>query len=314
MDDIIRVKHLVKRYKGEKKNAVNGISFSVQRGSFFALLGPNGAGKTTTVSVLSTTLAKTSGKVMIDGHNLDTDANSIRKKLGIIFQKPSLDQNLTAEENIRLHTVLYGLYPFTPTYSLMPAGYKDKVNDLAGLFGLKGSLFKQIRTFSGGMKRKLEIVRSLMHEPEIIILDEPTSGLDPVSRRSLWEYISTVRAKSNITILLTTHYLEEAENVDSVCIIDNGTIVSQGTPADIKKKLVRDFLILDAENRRKLKEEIDGMHLPKSKGFPLKVYLHRKSAQEVIGNITTPLSVLKIHTPTLEDAYLEIIGNHEKRD
>jgi ABC-2 type transport system ATP-binding protein len=198
-------------------------------------LGPNGAGKTTTISVLTTTLAKTSGKIIIAGYDLDKHPSEVRQNIGVIFQNPSLDVNLTAEENIRFHSVLYGLYPFSPTFSLMPKAYQDRVKELAKIIGIEKELFSQIKTFSGGMKRKLEIIRSLMHNPQVLFLDEPTSGLDPLSRKNLWEYLTKVRKTKNTTIFLTTHYLEEAEDADRVMIINHGKIVASGSPKDLKK-------------------------------------------------------------------------------
>lgn len=231
----IEVTDLVKKYKKSDKNAVDKISFAVNSGEFFAFLGPNGAGKTTTISMLTTTLAKTSGKVIIAGYDLDKNPQDVRQNIGVIFQNPSLDMNLTAEENIRFHSILYGLYSFAPTFSLMPKSYQDKVHELAKLIGIEKEVFKPIKTFSGGMKRKLEIIRSLMHNPKVLFLDEPTSGLDPISRKKLWQYISDVRKKEKTTIFLTTHYLEEAEDADRVAIIDKGKIVTINTPAKIKK-------------------------------------------------------------------------------
>ncbi|MDQ6695639.1 MAG: ATP-binding cassette domain-containing protein, partial [Chloroflexota bacterium] len=203
---IIEVNDLVKRYRKADANAVDGVSFSVEQGELFTLLGPNGAGKTTTISILTTTLAPTSGSVTIAGHDVVSDAGAVRRNVGIIFQNPSLDVNLTAEENVRFHAILYGLYPFRPFYALMPRAYREQVRDLAAVLGIEGDLFKPVKTFSGGMKRKLEIVRSLIHRPSILFLDEPTIGLDPASRRSLWEYIRWVRKEHNTTVFLTTHY------------------------------------------------------------------------------------------------------------
>jgi ABC-2 type transport system ATP-binding protein len=158
----------------------------------------------------------------------------VRRAIGIIFQTPSLDQNLTGEENIRLHAVMYGVFPYRPLYRFMPSEYRARVGDLAGLLGMKDDIFKPVRTYSGGMKRKLEIVRSLMHRPRVLFLDEPTSGLDVASRRSLWQYLREVRERSGTTLLLTTHYLEEAEDADEVCIIDRGHVVAHGSPAEVK--------------------------------------------------------------------------------
>jgi ABC-2 type transport system ATP-binding protein len=219
---IVEVDKLTKRYKSAHVNAVDSVSFSIDQGEFFALLGPNGAGKTTIISILTTTLAASSGQVVIAGHDLASAANKVRREVGIIFQRPSLDLNLTAEENVRFHAVLYGLYPFRPTYRMMPRGYRDQVQRLAEILGIHRELHRPIKTFSGGMRRKLEIIRSLMHRPRILFLDEPTLGLDPISRRSLWQYLVEVRATGDTTVLLTTHYLEEAEQADRVCVIDQG--------------------------------------------------------------------------------------------
>jgi len=241
-DRIIEVTDLVKRYKGAESNAVDGVSFDVRRGEFFTLLGPNGAGKTTTISILTTTLVATSGSVWIAGHDLAKESAAVRESLGIIFQKPSLDLNLTAEENVRFHAVLYGLYPFRPAYRLMPKAYRDQVSDLSAILGIGEDLFRPVKTYSGGMKRKLEIVRSLIHNPKVLFLDEPTTGLDPQSRRALWEYLRKVRHESETTIFLTTHYLEEAEEADTICIINDGKIITNGTPEQVKAELLEEYL------------------------------------------------------------------------
>lgn len=234
---IISVKNLVKKYSKSKENAVDNISLDVKEGEFFALLGPNGAGKTTTISILTTLLSKTSGEVEIAGFDSEKDSSRVRRSVGIIFQNPSIDLNLTAEENIRFHTILYGIYPFSPTFSLMPEGYKKRIKELSKVLGLENDLFKPVKTFSGGMKRKLEILRSLMHKPRVLFLDEPTVGLDPLSRKNLWQYLETVKKETKMTIFLTTHYLEEAEDADQVCIINHGKIVAHGSPAQIKKTI-----------------------------------------------------------------------------
>jgi ABC-2 type transport system ATP-binding protein len=232
---IIEVKNLVKRYRKATVNAVDDVSFYVEEGSFFSLLGPNGAGKTTTISILTTLLSRTSGEATIAGFDVEKDPAKVRREIGVIFQNPSLDLYLTAEENIRFHTNLYNLYPYRPSFKLMDKKYQKDVMDLAGVLDLKDAIFKPVKTLSGGMKRKLEIIRSLMHKPKVLFLDEPTTGLDPVSRKSLWQYLRDIRTKTGTTIFLTTHYLEEAEGSDYVCIIDQGKIVAKGTPAEIKK-------------------------------------------------------------------------------
>src|SRR5213593_2888839 len=174
----IHLDGLTKRYKKADRNAVDGISFDARAGEFFALLGPNGAGKTTMISILTTTLAPTGGTASIDGHDIVREASAVRRIVGIIFQRPSLDMNLTAEENVRFHAVLYGLYPYAPSYRLMPSAYREQVRELATLLGISDDIQKPVRTFSSGMRRKLEILRSLMHRPKVLFLDEPTAGLD----------------------------------------------------------------------------------------------------------------------------------------
>ncbi len=307
MEKIIEVQNLIKRYKKSKTNSVDNVSFSVRVGEFFAFLGPNGAGKTTTISILTTTLSKTSGKISIAGFDIDKEASKVRQNIGVIFQKPSLDLNLTAEENIRFHAALYGLYAIRPTFSLMPPSYQKKVHKLSKVLGIEEDVFKPVKTFSGGMRRKLEIVRSLMHSPKILFLDEPTSGLDPLSRRSLWNYLNEVRKNENTTIFLTTHYLDEAEDADRVAIINQGKIITLGTPLDIKKNLTEEYLILDSKKRNDLKKELDREGLSYLENGIIKVKLNGKNVQKIIQSIKVPLSVLKIHSPTLEEAYLELI-------
>src|SRR5581483_2548608 len=167
---MIEVRDLVKRYRGAETNAVDGVSFGVGAGEFFVLLGPNGAGKTTTISILTTTLAPTSGSVRIAGLDVDRQPSRVRREVGIIFQRPSLDVNLTAEENVRFHAVLYGLYAFRPTFRTMPAAYREQLLELAELLDLRQDIFKPIKTYAGGMMRKLEIVRSLIHRPRVLFL------------------------------------------------------------------------------------------------------------------------------------------------
>ncbi len=234
---IIEVKNLVKRYKKADKNAVDDISFEVKEGEFFTFLGPNGAGKTTTISILTTILSKTAGEVTVAGFDIEKKSSQVRRNVGIIFQNPSLDINLSAEENIRFHTILYGIYPFAFSFSLMPKAYQKRVLELSKILGIDKEIFNPVKTFSGGMKRKLEILRSLMHHPKVLFLDEPTIGLDPLSRRNLWEYIRQVRNEEKTTVFLTTHYLDEAEGADKVCIINHGKIVALGKPNELKKQV-----------------------------------------------------------------------------
>jgi ABC-2 type transport system ATP-binding protein len=303
---VISVKNLTKRYKNAEKPAVDDVSFSVQEGEFFAFLGENGAGKTTTISILTTMLSKTSGDVKIAGFDVEKEARKVREKVGIIFQKPSLDPQLTAEQNIRFHACLYGMCGYRPTFKLMPEAYRKRVTELAEIVGIQDALFKPIKKPSGGMQRKLEIIRSLIHTPSVLFLDEPTQGLDAVSRRSLWEYINETRSRYGTTVFLTTHYIDEAENVDTVCLINSGKITACCPPKLFKKSLLRQELILDAHDREALANELSALGLPFTVDGCFIVPYH-ESAQGIISQLKTKLTHLKIYEPTLEDAYVEFL-------
>ncbi len=304
---VISVKDLTKRYKRADRAAVDGVSFSVKQGEFFAFLGANGAGKTTTISILTTTLSKTSGEVKIAGFDIDKEARKVREKIGIIFQQPSLDPQLTAEENIRFHACLYGMCGYRPSFKSMPAAYRDKVMELATIVGIQDALFRPIKKLSGGMQRKLEIIRSLIHTPEVLFLDEPTQGLDAVSRRGLWEYINSARERYGTTVFLTTHYIDEAENVDTVCLINKGKIAACSSPDELKRKLLRHELILDADNRTALTDELSALKLPFTVNGRVSVPF-QGTAQDIISRLKTDLTVLRIHEPSLEDAYIEFLN------
>jgi ABC-2 type transport system ATP-binding protein len=308
---VIEVRELVKRYRKASRNAIDGITFDVRAGEFFALLGPNGAGKTTTISILTTTLAPTGGAATIDGHDIVREASAVRRKVGIIFQRPSLDRNLTGEENVRFHAVLYGVAPYAPTYGLMPAAYRKEVADLARIVGIGDEISEPIRTYSGGMSRKLEIVRSLIHRPKVLFLDEPTAGLDTPSRRALWAYLDEVRRTHGTTIFLTTHYLEEAEQADRICIVDHGRVVSRGTPAELKAGLPGASVVVDAEDRAALHAELGRLGLDARGDGPFEIVAGRRSMHEVLRAIETPLTAVTTRTPSLEDVYLEIVGRAE---
>ncbi len=306
----IQVDGLVKRYKKASRNAVDGISFDVAPGEFFVLLGPNGAGKTTTISILTTTLTPTGGRALIGGRDIVTEASAVRREVGIIFQRPSLDQNLTGEENVRFHAILYGLYGFAPGYRLMAAGYRRQVAELAEVVGMGSEIFAPVRTYSGGMRRKLEIVRGLMHRPRVLFLDEPTAGLDAPTRRALWDHLAGVRRESGTTIFMTTHYLEEAEQADRICVIDHGRVVASGSPAALKAELTREHLVVDATpaDRRALRAELAGLGLAIEGDGPFQLPVGGADTHAILRAIRTPLTLVRTHAPSLEDAYMEIVG------
>jgi ABC-2 type transport system ATP-binding protein len=222
----IEAKNLVKKF--DDITAVDGISFSVEKGEIFAFLGPNGAGKTTTIKMFTTLLKPTSGSVTVNGFDPTTNPNEVRASFGIIFQDPSLDDELTSFENLEFHGVLYG----------MPKKIRrERIKELLKVVELEKRRDDLVKEFSGGMKRRLEIARGLLHHPKIIFLDEPTLGLDPQTRNRLWEYIKNINRKEGITIFFSTHYMEEAERMaDRIAIIDNGKIVAEGTSEKLKKE------------------------------------------------------------------------------
>jgi ABC-2 type transport system ATP-binding protein len=306
---VVEVQDLVKRYRKAKVNAVDGISLRVDAGEFFALLGPNGAGKTTTISILTTTLAPTSGMVRICGYELKRDPAAVRRNVGIIFQNPSLDMNLSGEENVRLHAILYGLYRYRPAFRMMPSAYRQQVHELAGVLGMESDMFQPVKKLSGGMQRKLEIIRGLMHRPKVLFLDEPTRGLDVASRRTLWGYLRDVREQFKVTIVLTTHYLEEAEQADRLCILNHGRIVAMGSPGEVKSRPAEEFLELDADDRGALRDELNKLNLHFDEdAASLTVRLDGRSAHEVVRSIDVPLTRLRTRQPSLEDAYLQILA------
>jgi ABC-2 type transport system ATP-binding protein len=305
----VEVHDLVKRYRRAKFNAVDGISLTVGAGEFFALLGPNGAGKTTTISILTTTLSPTSGSVAICGHDLRREAAAVRRQVGIIFQNPSLDMNLSGEENVRLHAILYGLYRYRPAFRLMPDAYRAQVRDLAAVLGMEEDIFRPVKKLSGGMQRKLEIIRGLMHRPTVLFLDEPTRGLDVESRRSLWEYLREVRERYRVTIVLTSHYLEEAEQADRLCILNHGRIVAMGTPGEVRSGPADEYLELDADDRTRLRHELAELKVDFKENGPFTVRLDGRSAHDIVRSLQVPLTRLRTRQPSLEDAYLKILAD-----
>ena len=237
MDEIVVVENLVKKFKDVV--AVDGISFTIRRGEIFALLGPNGAGKTTTIHVIATLLRPTSGRVFVGGYDVTRDPDKVREKIGIVFQDPSLDNQLTAYDNMYIHGKLYGL---------RGRELHDKIMKLLEFVDLKQYAHKQVRYFSGGMRRRLEVARSLLHEPELLILDEPTIGLDPQSRAKIWDYIRMLKKEHGMTILLTTHYMDEAEELaNRIAIMDHGKIIAMGTVEELKAMLGKDVIYLTLE-------------------------------------------------------------------
>ena len=233
MDNIIEIEHLYKSF-GEVK-AVQDLSFCVRRGELFAFLGINGAGKSTTISIMCGQLSKDRGSITINGNNIDEHPASIKRDLGVVFQNSVLDMPLSVYDNLQSRAALYGIHG---------TAFKKRLAELTELLDLDDLLKRSVGKLSGGQRRRIDIARALLHEPSILILDEPTTGLDPKTRKILWDAIAKLRKQKNMTVLLTTHYMEEAADADYVIIIDSGKISAQGTPLELKNKYSGDFITL----------------------------------------------------------------------
>lgn len=310
---MIHVDKLRKDYLQKRKTitAVDSISFEVQKGEFFSLLGPNGAGKTTTISILSTILSPTSGHVFINGIDVQKDPHGVRQHIGVIFQDPSLDDRLSAQENMDFHGRLYGM---KPSDRLQRSEILLKMVDL---WDRRNSL---IRTFSGGMKRRLEIARGLMHRPLLLILDEPTIGLDPKSRRDIWQYIHQARKEWAMTTLLTTHYLEEADGADRVAIMNKGKIVAMDTPGILKSSLGPGLVTLEVlpENIDRVKTELDQLYGISRFTFETDSILKFQmpstisSPSILLQSLPPVIAGFTIGTPTLDDVFISLTGDGDK--
>ncbi len=307
----IEVENLVKKY-GDFE-AVRGISFNVRQGEIFAFLGPNGAGKTTTVHVLTTLLKPTAGRATVAGHDVLKEPIAVRRKIGIVFQDPSVDRELTAYENMLIHGRIYGL---------SGDELKEKIERLLKFVELWEFRDRPVKFFSGGMQRRLEIARSLLHEPEILFLDEPTIGLDPQTRAHIWDYIRAMKEEHNMTIFLTTHYMDEAEQLaDRIAIMDHGKIIAEGTAEELKKLVGSDIIYLKLRARDELRclkaEFIKGCKmLPDGR-----IRLDVDNAAEALPKLfelakETGVRILEVtyHRPTLNDVFLHLTGREIREE
>jgi len=231
MENIIEIEHLDKSF--QDVHAVNDLSLCVKEGELFAFLGVNGAGKSTTISIMCGMLAKDSGKVFIDGKDVDKDMRAIAKELGVVFQNTVLDEKLSVKDNLTSRASLYGI---------TGKAAKDRIAELAELLDFKDIMNRTFGKLSGGQKRRVDVARALLHKPKILILDEPTTGLDPEARKTLWNVVTSLRKNENMTVFLTTHYMEEAADADYVVILDSGKIAAKGTPLELKNEYTGDFV------------------------------------------------------------------------
>jgi ABC-2 type transport system ATP-binding protein len=305
MNSIIEVKDLVKKY-GDL-TAVKGISFAVERGEIFGFLGPNGAGKTTTINILCTLLKPTSGNAVLDECDVVSDRERVRESIGLVFQDPSLDDRLTARENLEFHAYAYRV----------PKGERDKrIREVLEMVELIDREKKRVETFSGGMKRRLEIARGLLHYPKVLFLDEPTIGLDPQTRNSIWEYIHELKKKHDITIFLTTHYMDEAENCNRIAIIDYGEIIALDTPEELKSQVGGDVVKITTENdeeaERVLVDDFGVEMIQDKECLCFEVESGEKFIPRFIRDFPVPVNSISLHRPTLDDVFLKLTG-HEIR-
>lgn len=300
---IIRAEELVRTYG--PITAVDGVSFDVHEGEVFGFLGPNGAGKTTTISILCTLLNPTSGRAWVNGHDVVAERDAVRASIGIVFQDPSLDQYLTGWENMRFHAAVYGV----------PASLaRERTTELMHMVDLYDRRKDQVQTYSGGMRRRLEMARGLLHRPTVLFLDEPTIGLDPQSRKHLWNYVLDLAAKENITLFLTTHYMEEAEHCARIAIIDQGKIIALDTPEGLKRSIGGDALTIktadDPEASRVIRESLgfdphevtDGIHFAVPDGDA--------AIPRVLAALPVEVHSVKLTRPTLDDVFIELTGRH----
>lgn len=306
----IQAKNLVKKYPKAQANAVDGIDLEVKEGEIFGFLGPNGAGKSTAIGMFVTTLFPTSGEIKVLDLDPIKSPNTVREKIGVVYQRPSLDENLTAEENLRSHAVLYNLSPFSLTYKGTTEEYKKRLDQVLELVGLLDKKFDIVKTYSGGMRRRLDIAKALLHLPKLIFLDEPTTGLDPQSRRGIWEYLKAMHKNHQFTVFLTTQYLEEAEICDRISIIDHGKILVTDTPDKLKKSVGSELLYLRPENKEKLEKELRDKKLEYSidEEGEFIVDLKGSRAQDLIKKINSPLEEINIKKPSLDDVFIKYTG------
>ena len=299
--NIIEVQDLTKKYG--KLVAVDDISFHVVKGEIFGFLGPNGAGKTTTISILCTLLKPSGGKAMLCGHDVVTQRNQVRRCIGLVFQEPTLDEYLTAEQNLRFHAYAYRV----------PAEQREKrISEVLALVDLEDRRKNRVRTFSGGMKRRLEIARGLLHSPRVLFLDEPTLGLDPQTRRLIWDFILKLRKNQSLTIFLTTHYMDEAENCDRISVIDHGHIIALDTPEKLKDSLGGDVVtLLAADNQTavvELKEKFGISARIQEGHIVFSVPQGETFLAKLVQEFKSPLKSVGIHRPTLDDVFLSLTG------
>ncbi len=302
MSAVIEVKGLVKKY-GDLE-AVRGIDLTVEQGEVFGFLGPNGAGKTTTISILCTLLRPTAGDARVAGVGVSHDPAEVRRRIGLVFQDPSLDDQLTARENLELHGRIYGV---------PGALRRERIDELLAVVELADRANSLVKTFSGGMKRRLEIARGVLHHPQILFLDEPTLGLDPQTRKHIWDYLNSLRKREGVTLFMTTHYMDEAEFCDRIAIIDRGTIAALGSPAELKGRIGGDVITLAVADvpaaAREIKERFDIAPLAANGTLRIEVADGASFLPRLVRELSMPISTVSLSRPSLDDVFLKLTGH-----
>ena len=297
----IEVIDLTKRFG--PLTAVDNISFQVEDGEVFGFLGPNGAGKTTTINVLCTLMRPTTGSAKVAGYDVASQRNAVRQCIGLVFQDPSLDDQLTAYENLQFHAHVYNV----------PGSERaQRIEEVLRVVELWDRRDAVVRTFSGGMKRRLEIARGILHHPRVLFLDEPTLGLDPQTREHVWEYILEVQRAHHITIFMTTHYMDEAEHCDRIAIIDQGKIVALDTPDALKRMVAVDIVTVQTDDNERAAREIRERYGLEPQRDDTRLRLEVEAGAEFIPRLVRDLGVavrsVDLHRPTLDDVFLKLTG------
>jgi ABC-2 type transport system ATP-binding protein len=298
---IIDVSDLSRRFG--RVEAVRGVSFGVGEGEVFGFLGPNGAGKTTTIHMLCTILRPTAGQATVGGFDVVRQRRDVRRSIGIVFQNTTLDAALTAEQNLRFHAYAYGV----------PAELREqRIDELLSLVELAERRRDRVRTFSGGMKRRLEIARGLLHRPRVLFLDEPTLGLDPQTRRRIWEYLAELRERDGLTVFMTTHYMDEAEHCDRIAVIDHGSIVALDTPAALKRAIGGDVITITTSDAAAAASEVSERYrlAPVMTDGTVSFQVPAGGAflPDFVRTFSQPLDAIGLRHPTLDDVFLTITG------
>jgi ABC-2 type transport system ATP-binding protein len=299
--------HELRRSFGQLE-AVQGVTFDVEETELFGFLGPNGAGKTTTINMLCTLLRPTSGSATVNGFDIVEQRSEVRRSIGLVFQQPTLDEYLSAEQNLRFHAYAYGL----------PAELREpRMRELLEMVELWDRRKGSVRTFSGGMKRRLEIARGLLHHPKVLFLDEPTLGLDPQTRRHIWDYLRRLREQEGLTIFLTTQYLDEAEYCARIAIIDSGQIVALDTPDGLKRAVGGDLVTFSTADNEAAATEVQRRYATEATVQDGVVRFHVPQGEtflpEFVRSFPQPLLSVSLRRPSLDDVFLTLTG-HEIRD